>query len=539
MVEVDEAVAAANAEEKPTEQPALISIEGVNFDALPRIDADVSFAGESVAVQEFRFDRLSFDLGLRDQIVVLDASGEGEFRDGPLALEAHAGTEQNLENPDAPYPIDLRIDSRETQVTVEGTSARPGRLAGLQVDVALRGPNLGRVGEVLQISLPTTPPFDLEGHLTYDADRWNLTGLSGTVGDSDIQGQATIDLGGERPSLEAELTSNRLDFEDLGLLVGAEEAATQRVLPDEPFDVPELHAMDARVSYRAKQVLAKKQPLEGMVVDLTLEDGQLTLEPLRFAVADGKLESTIRLDGRTDTPAGDLELDVRNIRLNQLLSRFDIDIAELEMEKEGAGTFSGHAQLAVRGNSIKELAGSADGQILFIMSGGRINALIVEGLGLDVGEALALLLTGDEEQQSEMVPINCFISRSDVEDGLIKAKALVLETADSTITGRGQVDLGDETLSLELVAHPKDPSILTASTPIRIDGTFKDPKFDLISKELEEKSLAALALGVMMPIVGAIIPFLEPGETENTNCARLLQTAASAAPAAAEPKTAE
>jgi hypothetical protein len=42
-----------------------------------------------------------------------------------------------------------------------------------------------------------------------------------------------------------------------------------------------------------------------------------------------------------------------------------------------------------------------------------------------------------------------------------------------------------------------------------------------------------------MPIVGAILPFFEAGETEETNCPRLLQAAASAVSDAAEPKTAE
>lgn len=286
--------------------------------------------------------------------------------------------------------------------------------------------------------------------------------------------------------------------------------------------------MDARVSYRAEQVQARKLPLEGMVLDLTLEDGQLTFEPLRFDLADGELVSNIRLDGRTDILAGEFELDVSNIRLNQLLSHFDIDIAEIEVEEAGVGTLAGHAQLAVRGNSIKALAGSADGQIVFIMRGGRISALILEAVGLDVGEAVALLLAGDEEEQSEMVPIECFVGRFDVQDGVMRAEALVLETPDSTITGRGQIDLGAETLNLEFVAHPKDPSILTASTPIRIEGTFEDPKIDVVSEDLMEKSLAALALGVVLPVVGAIIPFLEQGETEDTSCARLIQAASTA-----------
>jgi len=358
-------------------------------------------------------------------------------------------------------------------------------------------------------------------------------------------------LGGERPAIEAELTSQRLDFDDLGLLVGApaatdpgetvsveqaraaaEAAAEPGVLPDEPFDVPELRSMDARVSYRAKQVQAPNLPLEGVVLDLTLEEGRLTLEPLRFDLAGGHLDSVIRLEVRNATLAGGLELSARNVRLNQLLSEFDIEIAEIEMEREGVGTLDGHAELAVRGDSIRSIAASADGALAIIMDGGQINSLIVEGIGLDVGEAVTLLLTGDEEAQSEMVPIQCLVARFDVQDGVMRTEALVLETSDSTITGKGSIDLGEETLALELLAHPKDPSILSASTPVRIEGTFESPEIDLISEELEEKGLAALALGVVLPIVGAILPFFEEGETEDSNCARLIADAEAALPEA-------
>ena len=286
---------------------ALISIEGVDFEALPKIDADVAFQGQAVEHGEFRFDQLSFDLKLRDQVAVLDAAGEGQYRDGPLSLEAHLGTKQTLENPDARYPIDVQIASEDTRVTVEGTAAQAGRSEGLEVDVALSGPNLDRVGEILQLPLPTTPPFELQSHLARAENRWMLTDLNGTVGDSDVQGDASLVLGGARPLLEAELTSDALDFDDLGLLVGApadpdetvseeqeraaaEAAAQEKLLPDEPFDLPELRAIDARVSFQAKQVQAQKLPLEGMALDLTLEDGRLTLEPLRFEVADGTVD---------------------------------------------------------------------------------------------------------------------------------------------------------------------------------------------------------------------------------------------------------
>jgi uncharacterized protein involved in outer membrane biogenesis len=132
-----------------------------------------------------------------------------------------------------------------------------------------------------------------------------------------------------------------------------------------------------------------------------------------------------------------------------------------------------------------------------------------------------------------MVPVQCFIGRFDVQGGVIRTEALVLETSDSTITGKGQIRLGEEELALELLAHPKDPSALTASTPVRIEGTFKEPKVDLVSEELAEKSLAALALGVLLPVVGAVLPFIEQGETKDSNCGRLIADAKAAVPTAA------
>ena len=75
-----------------------------------------------------------------------------------------------------------------------------------------------------------------------------------------------------------------------------------------------------------------------------------------------------------------------------------------------------------------------------------------------------------------------------------------------------------------------DASVLTASTPVEIQGTFKQPEIVLVSKELQEKSLAALALGVVLPVVGAVLPFIETGEEDKgPSCSSLIQNAEQAA----------
>jgi len=558
LLPVDEAGGenGGEADASAPEAPAvpLIKDGDINLEALPAIDADIELQAGYVEVPEFLFDQLALDLKLRDRAVMIDASGEGKFRDQPLRFEVHAGTEDSLENPDAPYPVEIALQSEETSLTAKGSVGRPLSPTGLDVDAVLEGPDLAKLGDLLQLPLPATPPYNLAGKVTHQPEhkRVNLVALRGTVGDSDLAGDVSFELAGERPTLVADLTSKKLDFDDLGVLIGAptgtapgetaseeqkreaaEAEAARSVLPDAPFDVPDLRAIDARVKFEGQSIQAKKLPLERMSLDLTLEDGRLTFKPLHFELADGKFDARMSLDSRNDVLDGEFDLTLRSIRLNQLFSRFDVEIAEIEMEQEGVGTFGGGAQLKGRGNSIHALAASADGEVAVIMEGGQISAFIVEAIGLDVGEALGLLITEGDQEQSTMVPLQCFVARFAVQDGVMQTDALVLETSDATITGKGQIDLGEEALALELLAHPKDPSALTASTPVRIEGTFKEPKVQVVSEELAEKSLAALALGVVMPVIGALLPFIEQGETKDSNCGRLIADAKADVPPAA------
>ena len=221
-----------------------------------------------------------------------------------------------------------------------------------------------------------------------------------------------------------------------------EAAAKAPVLPDKQFDVPELHAFDARISFTGDTVQAMKLPLEHMEAKVTLQDGHIKIDPARLDVAGGKLETRVGLSAPSGVLNGDLDLTLRNVKLNQLLAAFKVDVGAIQMEKEGVGTFGGQAKLTFQGNSIRDMAAAADGELAVIMGGGQINALIIEALGLDVGEILAVLAAGDEEKESGMVPVQCFVSRFEVQDGVMTTRALVLETSDSTVTGSGTIDLG-------------------------------------------------------------------------------------------------
>jgi AsmA family protein len=537
--------------ERPVVPPAGISLKG-----LPDVDADVKFQGEHVQVPQLVLQQLKLDLKLRNRVAIGDVTGEGTFREyKPIAFEIHAGDDQSLDHPQARYPLDVALHAGATKAGLKGSVDHPLNYTGLDADLALQGQDLEALGKVLGLPLPSTPPYRLAGKITHqpDHERWNLVAIDGKVADSDLEGDVSLELSGERPTIVADLKSKRLDLDDLGVLVGAPPAtgpgetaspaerqqaeaakASPRILPDKPLSIPSLDAVDARVSFTGETVQAKKVPIQNLSLKLTLENGKLRLEPLRLELAGGQLEAKTDLESRDQVLAGNIDLTLKQIKLNELLSRVGIKLAKVKIEKEGAGTFGGGAELKTHGESIHDLAANANGEVVIIMDGGQINALIIEAMGLDVGEILGLLVTEPKEGAATTVPIECFVGRFGVHDGVMTSQALVLDTTDSTITGKGDIDLGKESVNLELLAHPKDASVLTANTPVRIEGTLKHPKVDVVSKELGEKSLAALALGVVLPVIGAVLPFVELGETKGSNCGQLLADAKAAMPPAAK-----
>jgi AsmA family protein len=500
-------------EEAAPGPPPPVSARGINLEGLPEVDAELALDLEYVRLpDEVVFEGLAADLQLRDQVMVLDLAGEGKYGESPLSLEAHLGAPENLRDPGARYPVEVRLASEVTKAAVSGSVADPRTFRDLNIDVRLEGPNLGRLGEILQIGLPDTPPYRLSGNLTHEGARWRLGSLDGRIADSDIRGQAEIDLEGERPRIAAELRSDRLDFDDLGVLVGeppqvgpgeaaseaqrraaAQDAASERVLPDKKFDLPDLRAVDANLRYVATSVQARKLPLERVDLGLGLDGGVLRIDPIRFKASQGSVRAAMKLDGRDSPMASQIDLDIRQINLNVLLRQMDIDLPELDVEQDGRGALSGQARLRTRGNSVAAMAGALDGRLLVVADGGRINALLVEAAGLDVGEIAALLLTGEEDTET-MVPIRCMVAEIPVAHGIARLDPFLLDTTDSNVVGTGTVDLGAETLDLRLAAFPKDVSLLSANVPVRVTGSFSEVGVELLEEEILEEGFIDLGL---------------------------------------------
>src|SRR6185369_12842907 len=96
-------------------------------------------------------------------------------------------------------------------------------------------------------------------------------------------------------------------------------------------------------------------PISDLYTHLILDDGVLTLDPLRFGVAGGSLSGTIHLDGSADPLAGRFAIAARHLRLKQLFPTF----APMQTS---LGEVNGDAALSALGNSPARLAATSNGE---------------------------------------------------------------------------------------------------------------------------------------------------------------------------------
>lgn len=488
----------------------------------------------SEGIFEFREPSLQTSIDLRfdsarpagdDALAPLKFSGKGSYRNSPFELGGHVDSPLALQGKAQPYRVDISARAGATQARVSGTLAEPLQTRDVSLNFGIRGPDLARLYEFTGIVLPGTPPYALEGRLSRQGAKFSYRKFSGTVGDSDLSGDATVDIGGDRPKLTAVLQSKLLDFDDLAGFIGGvpgtgegetasseqQEAASLqkasgKVLPSTPIQTEKLRAMDADVRFAAARVDSPRLPLENMTAHLSLVDGELTIDPLVFGAAGGKLASVVRVDARQEPAKFALDMQIGQLDLPKLFPT-------AKALQESIGSINGVVSLEGQGSSAASVLASSNGNVSAIMGEGRISILILELAGLDIAEALAVLID-DENRQ---VTLRCAYADFEVVDGIATARSVALDTTDTALLLRGDLSLRDESLDLRLLPRPKDSSPLAVRTPIRIGGTFADPSIAPEAGPLLLRGAAVAALAAIAPPL-ALLGLIETGPGKDLDC---------------------
>lgn len=455
-------------------------------------------------------------MGEKDSIRIL---GKGIYDNKPFKLDFTGGSVLTLHDTNDPYPLTMHASVADTSVKINGTVMDPLELKGLDLKMEVAGKNAADIFPIFGIALPPTKPYRLKGQLGLEDKVWKFTDFSGHMGNSDLAGNLSWDTRPEtRPILNATFTSERLDFSDLGALIGAtpkevaENAQQDRVLPDMPLDITRLSAMDANVEFTGKHVISSDLPLDDFYMKVLLDNKLLKLDPIKFGTASGDVSAVMEINARKTPVAISGDFTFRKLALSRLFHKL-----EKSLDTDPArGYIGGVAKLKGYGKSLRDMLATSNGSIGLGMEGGELSNLIVEIIGLDVAESLGFLLSHDKPVQ-----VRCVIGDFAVTDGLMKANSILIDTSDTKVTGKGTLNLKNEAMDMQLHAMPKDPSILSLRTPITISGTLNSPRIGVKAESLAARGGVAGALGVLFP-PAALLAFIEPGLGKDGDCAGLL-----------------
>ncbi|WP_430293173.1 AsmA family protein [Pseudomonas sp. B1-22] len=454
---------------------------------------------------------------------------KGQYKGLPLSGSGKVGGMLALQDAARPFPVQADITAGSTRASVVGRLTDPLNLGALDLRLKLAGSSMANLFPLTGVTLPDTPAYETDGRLSAQLKdpagaTFHYDDFNGKVGGSDLHGSLVFVNHPPRPKLSGKLRSEQLRMVDLGPLIGADsnkakqargQATRQpadKVLPVEEFRTERWRAMDADVEFTGKRIVhSDKLPLSDLYTHLVLDDGLLTLEPLRFGVAGGTLDSHIRLDGGKTPMQSRVELKARSFKLKQLFPSF----APMQTS---LGELNGDAALSGTGNSVASILGGANGQMKLLMNDGRISKGLMEIAGLNVGNYVVAKMFGDDE-----VKINCAAADVGITKGLAEPRVFVFDTENAIINVQGTANFATEQLDLDVIPESKGLRIFSLRSPLYVQGTFKNPRAGVHSGPLVLRGAGMVALGVAFAPAAALLALVAPSQKDENQCGPLLQ----------------
>ncbi len=447
--------------------------------------------------------------------------GDGSLNNRKFELNATGGPLLNVRT-SVPYPFDMAVRAGDTRITAKGRVLHPFNLGQLGGAVTVSGRNLADLYYLTGLTLPNTPAYKISANVTRNDRIYDIAGINGRVGGSDLEGTLKVDTSrNNRPYLTGDLRSRLLDFKDLGSLFGATsanapqgaeisvtptaKAAARRLLPDATLDIERVRGMDAKVHYRALAVKASERlPLRQVSLGVDIDHGLMVLDPVEFSFPQGRLQGTARIDARKAIQQNSLDMRLTGLRVQDF-------VPNISGSKPLEGILDARVKASGAGNSVHKAAASANGQLTLVMPRGTIRQSFAELMGVNATKGLFQLLTKDPHQTD----VRCGVADFQIRNGVMQASNAVFDTGVTRVNGGGTINLNDESLKLVFKGKPKKFRLIRINAPIVIGGHLSAPKFGIDAGPVAVQGGLALALNT-------ILPFVNIDYAKDANCAGLM-----------------
>jgi uncharacterized protein involved in outer membrane biogenesis len=362
--------------------------------------------------------------------------------------------------------VDLQVAIADTRMEFGGFTDNLGTNLRTELELVVEGAELASLNDLLKVDLPPLEDYRLSASLVAQPGQYELTGLDVRVKDSVLTGRALVDNTVEPPSLSVELVSKTIQLRDFDTGDWSPEEAepeSGEAGQAKPLSPESLRRLNADLAIRVDEVLSGPDRFGSGELAVTLQDGRLSIDPLKLQVNEQSLFLQVSVKPDRQLSDASLRVLVENANLGALirLSRPDSDVGGvLNVDIDVQTSVTQFNNLLARANGYLDISGVPEN-----LESGVVDLWAVNLLSSVVSSAVK----GDDVSQ-----VNCMLSRWSLENGQMQARQLAVDTSRIRICGDGDVDFTQRTLDLTVKPKAKRPEFFSLATPLRVRGDFDD-----------------------------------------------------------------
>ncbi len=390
---------------------------------------------------------------------------------------------------------DLEIGLGEATLTASGNLEMGERIerTGFSFDVAV--PDMSALGTLDGRNF-SAQALALAATIEGAPGEIRIDDLVTTMDGSHLSGSVLYRVG-ETRYLNVDLQSDRLVFAPLLEPLESDELEYDpeperkdgRLIPDVPIPFDALASLDADFKLDIAEFERGELYLYDVHAAAGLSDGVLAVDDVTFRSRSGYLRARARLDPADGQGKAKLEMIMRDFALGMSATN-----RELQMKGDAA------INLDASGNDLRALAGSANGIVFLVTTGGEIGRLPF--LQVLYGDMLDEILTtvNPFAKSDPVTRFDCIVFPIQIADGVTSSDpASFIRTDKINITLKSRLDFKTEKLTMNIRSTPR--KILTISAAelinpyIKVVGTLAKPALAVDERGVLISGGAAAATG--------------------------------------------
>ena len=426
----------------------------------------------------------------------------------PFQITGDFGQLSGMLNPEEQWPLNLTITALGATVSIAGHITNIMEVQGIDLKLAVKGPDITNFQQVTGEPLPFRGPFEVAGHLTAATlENFKISDIAVLLGESKISGEIALNQTSPRPQIDAKFHSSKLDLRPFVKQDSSDsktetkskksEPKRDKVLPAEPFDLQALDQVDAAVSFRADQILTHRMALDKFNIDLSLKNGHLIIKPLTTNIGGGDLAGSLDLLAKGNHANLTTKISTKKIDLGDMLKK-------MEISQGLDGVLDLNINLKGQGKSVAALMAGLNGDVIAILSKSQMPVQYLNLVGADLATSL-LKIVNPFAKKIESAQINCAVCDFNIKDGLAKSDVIMIDDPEKTVLSEGTVNFKTEALDFGIHTQPKEGlgtketgkvslSLGAITKPFKLGGTLANPSLG-ISPERAVKTVGSALVG--------------------------------------------